>query len=111
MSPSLKRIVAYGALFTGLHSVWGAPAIKHSSLPASATVNAPSSVISVVPVSATVAPAPEDPNDLLWNETSDVQPEPMRGSLGSNILGPQNVPADLQNADMLAPPSTDEGSV
>ncbi|KIP11049.1 hypothetical protein PHLGIDRAFT_173784 [Phlebiopsis gigantea 11061_1 CR5-6] len=111
MSPTLKLVAAYGALLAGLHSAWAAPAVRPASLAASTTVNAPNSVLSVVPVSATVVPAPEDANDLLWNETSDVQPEPQRGPLGTNILGPQNVPMDLQNADMLAPPSTDEGSV
>ncbi|GJE85600.1 oxalate decarboxylase family bicupin [Phanerochaete sordida] len=71
----------------------------------------PNSILSVVPASATVAPAPEDANGILWTETSDVMPEPQRGSLGTNILGPQNVPLDLQNADLLAPPSTDAGTV
>lgn len=111
MSPSLKRVAMYSVLLTALHSVWSAPAGSPSSLAPSIAPHVPSSVVRVVPVSATDAPAPEDPNEILWTEDSDVQPEPMRGSLGSNILGPQNVPLDLQNADMLAPPSTDAGTV
>ena len=30
----------------------------------------------------------------------------MQGPLGGKVLGPQNVPEDLQNADPLASPST-----
>ena len=37
--------------------------------------------------------------------------EGVRGGLGASVLGPQNVVIDLQNADLLAPPSTDAGTV
>ncbi|QRW24238.1 oxalate decarboxylase [Rhizoctonia solani] len=46
-------------------------------------------------------------DDRLINEL----PEPIRGSRGANILGPQNVELDRQNPDILAPPTTDSGSV
>ncbi|KAJ6472636.1 Bicupin oxalate decarboxylase oxidase [Mycena vulgaris] len=52
-----------------------------------------------------------DPNYQLWDGNSKITPEPVRGSLGATILGPQNVPVALQNADSLAPPTTDSGQV
>jgi len=67
-----------------------------------------------------------EPNDVLWTPTvykgrivteskdSDadgVRPQPVRGDTGAIILGPENLPIELQNADALAPPSTDNGRV
>jgi len=40
-----------------------------------------------------------------------VDPEPIRGSLGASILGPNNEPVNDQNPDLLAPPTTDQGTV
>ena len=51
-------------------------------------------------------------NQLLWTESDPaVAGQPIRGSLGASILGPQNVAAQLQNADLVAPPSTGAGTV
>lgn len=51
-----------------------------------------------------------DPNNVLWNETSDPSVvTPQRGTLGAPILGPDNIPIDLQNPDLFAPPTTDSG--
>ncbi|KAI9069577.1 oxalate decarboxylase [Trametes sanguinea] len=61
--------------------------------------------------SPTVPYASDDPNYWLWNETTTDDPEPIRGSLGGSILGPQNVAIDKQNPDLLAPPTTDNGDV
>lgn len=61
--------------------------------------------------SPTVPLASDDPNFWLWNETTTTDPQPERGSLGANILGPQNVAIDRQNPDILAPPTTDQGTV
>ncbi len=49
----------------------------------------------------------------MWNPDSDsgLEPQPIRGSLGATILGPQNVAIDIQNPDILAPPTTDSGTV
>lgn len=47
----------------------------------------------------------------LWRPNSDITPQPERDRLGASILGPQNVPVELQNPDQLAPPSTDNGPV
>lgn len=53
-----------------------------------------------------------DPNEPLWGPDSPVESAvPIRGSLGASILGPDNPAMDLQNADLLATPSTDHGSV
>ncbi len=69
-------------------------------------------LVASAPSSTPTAPyASENPNGMLWTEQEDITPEPIRGTLGATILGPQNVPMDLQNADLLAPPSTDSGTV
>ena len=52
-----------------------------------------------------------DPNYELWTPDSGSSPSPQRGQLGASILGPQNLPVELQNADLLAPPTTDNGDV
>ncbi|KAL0569624.1 hypothetical protein V5O48_012333 [Marasmius crinis-equi] len=64
--------------------------------------------------SATVPFADTDPNLPLWGpDTNPNDPvvAPIRGQLGAPILGPDNKPVDLQNPDLLAPPTTDHGSV
>ncbi len=38
-------------------------------------------------------------------------PEPIRGDEGAPILGPRNVPLELQNPDMLVSPRTDAGTI
>ena len=64
------------------------------------------------PASSPTAPyASENSNQILWTETSNTAPQAIRGGLGGTVLGPQNVEIDLQNADLLAPPSTDAGTV
>jgi hypothetical protein len=55
--------------------------------------------------------ASDDPNAPMWNADSTETPEAIRGKMGASVIGPQNVPMDLQNPDLLAPPSTDHGSV
>ena len=106
---TLPSLAALASLLVAVHSVYAAPLSSSTAAPLSSLSS--SSLASAPPVSATVAPAPEDPNGILWTETSNIMPEPIRGSLGTSILGPQNVPLDLQNADLLAPPSTDSGFV
>ncbi|KAL4245977.1 RmlC-like cupin domain superfamily protein [Abortiporus biennis] len=68
------------------------------------TSSAPSSM-------PTVPLASDDPNFPEWNTTTTTDPQPIRGSLGATILGPQNVALQEQNPDILAPPTTDSGSV
>ncbi|GJE85584.1 oxalate decarboxylase family bicupin [Phanerochaete sordida] len=77
-----------------------------------ATAPAAVSVASAAAPSPTVPYAQDLPNHVLWNEGSDVDPQPYRDGLGASpVLGPQNVQVDLQNPDLLAPPSTDSGTV
>lgn len=61
---------------------------------------------------ATVAYASNNPNRLVFpaGESEDA-PQPVRDTLGASILGPQNIPIDQQNPDLLAPPTTDAGTV
>lgn len=70
-----------------------------------------SSTSAAAPASPTVLHASDDPNGILWTPGSNTVPEPERGSLGASIIGPQNVPVELQNADLLAPPTTDNGNM
>jgi oxalate decarboxylase len=39
------------------------------------------------------------------------RPEPIRGDEGASILGPRNVPLELENPNLLVPPRTDHGTV
>ncbi|EIW78596.1 Bicupin oxalate decarboxylase oxidase [Coniophora puteana RWD-64-598 SS2] len=71
----------------------------------------------------TVPYASNDPNYPLWHSGTNPSskeitgivvndgPEAVRGSLGSSVVGPQNVVLDLQNPDALAPPTTDNGDI
>ncbi|KAI0927194.1 hypothetical protein AcV5_007794 [Taiwanofungus camphoratus] len=61
--------------------------------------------------SFTVAPASDAPNGIMWNVTTDNDPQPIRGSLGGTILAQQNADLQRQNPDLLAPPTTDEGDI
>ncbi|KAH9945408.1 oxalate decarboxylase [Epithele typhae] len=95
-----------------------------SSLLVKSTLSAPSSAAvsssivasglsSAAPAFETVALASDDANDILWFADTPNNPDPqaIRGSLGATVLGPANIPIDQQNADFLAPPSTDAGSI
>ncbi|KAI0342831.1 oxalate decarboxylase [Trametopsis cervina] len=83
-----------------------------NSTTSSATSQAPSTTQSSTSPSPTVPYASDDPNRVLYApDHAPADPEPMRGSLGSTILGPQNIMLDQQNPDLLAPPSTDHGTV
>ena len=56
-------------------------------------------------------PASDNPNYPIFPPGSDVSAQPIRDGLGASILGPQNLPLQQQNPDLLAPPTTDHGSV
>ncbi|KAH8100799.1 oxalate decarboxylase [Cristinia sonorae] len=71
----------------------------------------PTTVSTAPPASQTVPLASDDPNFIAWNVTTTEDVQPIRGSLGAKILGPQNLPIDQQNPDLLAPPTTDAGTV
>ena len=98
----------------------GSPSLRIASTSMSATatgivvsqtINDTSPTSSAPPVYETVSPASDDPNYVAWAPGYTGTPEPTRGPLGSNVIGPQNVALDLQNPDILAPPTTDHGSV
>ncbi|KAI0032853.1 oxalate oxidase [Vararia minispora EC-137] len=80
---------------------------------AAAAPTSPTPASSAPPEYETVKPISQNLNAPIFPvaDTSVVEPEPMRGTLGANILGPQNVPLEHQNPDLLAPPTTDEGIV
>ena len=79
---------------------------------ASPTLDATHTSSSAAMPSPTVPYASDDPNYWLWNSTETTSdPQPQRGTLGGNIMGPQNVEMDRQNPDILAPPTTDSGTV
>ncbi|EIM89788.1 oxalate decarboxylase [Stereum hirsutum FP-91666 SS1] len=80
------------------------------SVESSSTETASASAAAESP-STTVSLAPTAPNGPLYTPGADIQPEPIRGTLGGTILGPQNIAIDQQNPDMLAPPTTDHGDV
>lgn len=64
------------------------------------------------PGAPTVSYASNDPNYWLWTaESVDVDPQPIRGGLGTDILGPENIPLEIENSNTLAPPTTDNGVV
>jgi oxalate decarboxylase len=48
---------------------------------------------------------------LQQTATSNGAPEPVRSGRGGTILGPRNVPVELQNPDVLVAPETDAGTV
>lgn len=85
-----------------LRLVGAAPA----ALPASG-----SSTASAAAASETVLLASDLHNGIMWNTTTDTDPQPMRGELGGTILAQQNVPLQQQNPDILAPPTTDHNSM
>ncbi|KAJ8495933.1 hypothetical protein ONZ51_g1374 [Trametes cubensis] len=114
---------AVSSAFASASSAASASASSAASVSASAVASsasnalahsgstAPSSTSSAPPASETVPFASDDPNGPLWSEDSTSDPEAIRDTLGATVIGPQNIPIALQNPDLLAPPTTDEGSV
>ncbi|THU84527.1 oxalate decarboxylase [Dendrothele bispora CBS 962.96] len=96
-------------------SAISAPAVSSSPLSSSAAstiVQKASSTISGIDATVTVPFISTDPNEELWGPESDPSvPVPQRGKLGAPIIGPTNPELELQNADLLAPPTTDHGTV
>jgi oxalate decarboxylase family bicupin protein len=101
--PSLILIAAL------LRLAVAAPAASSASITASASA-IPSSAASAALPETTVPFASTNPNEPLWGPDSpDSVPSPVRGSLGVPILGPDNIPVDLENPDLFAPPTSDNG--
>ncbi|KAL1949429.1 hypothetical protein VTO73DRAFT_8310 [Trametes versicolor] len=94
--------LAYALLLSA--TALAAPAVSVSSDASTATAAAAAPA-------ETVPLASDNANGILWLPDTNIIPQAMRGPLGANILGPQNIPIDRQNADLLAPPTTDAGNV
>lgn len=113
----LTQSIILAATFVGI--VVAAPAAVSSGLSASRSSSAisgsgtstPSSSASASDASPTVPYASDDPNEVLWNSDTDTIPQAIRGSLGATVLGPQDVGIVKENPDLLAPPTTDAGTV
>ncbi|KDN38503.1 hypothetical protein RSAG8_09488, partial [Rhizoctonia solani AG-8 WAC10335] len=82
-----------------------------STTVSSSTSTGPSPTTDSSYPSPTVPYASDDLNESDINKFQNELPEPIRGSDGAKILGPQNVELDRQNPDFLVSPSTDSGSV
>ncbi|KAF9525390.1 oxalate decarboxylase [Crepidotus variabilis] len=106
---------------------WAAPASssasQHSSAVASASATkssagsasiVASSTGSAASSTATVPYISLNPNYPLWgtaDTTTESTPEAERGTLGATVIGPTDASTVWQNPDLLAPPTTDGGSV
>ncbi|QRW25012.1 oxalate decarboxylase [Rhizoctonia solani] len=82
-----------------------APAVDSSSSVVADPTNIPSSTTDSSHPSPTVPYASGDLNESYLDKFQNELPEPVRGSKGAKILGPQNIPLDRQNPDFLASPS------
>ncbi|KZS92561.1 oxalate decarboxylase [Sistotremastrum niveocremeum HHB9708] len=51
------------------------------------------------------------PNSPAWDESFQGTPQPIDGDLGASVLGPHNLPLELEAPDFVLPPTTDHGSV
>ena len=66
---------------------------------------------SLLEPSATVKPISLNPNEPLWNASVVDTPQGIRGTLGATVIGPTDADIVKQNPDLLAPPTTDAGTV
>ncbi|KAI0784498.1 RmlC-like cupin domain-containing protein [Abortiporus biennis] len=78
---------------------------SHSSAPPSTSTSAAPAASETVPY------ASDDPNGIMWGPDYDGTPEAIRGTYGATVLGPQDIDIVKENPDLLAPPTTDSGSV
>ncbi|KIJ50983.1 hypothetical protein M422DRAFT_159145 [Sphaerobolus stellatus SS14] len=118
----------FAALFLGFGQIaFAAPAASAAASSVAVSSAAVSPVISSVARSSSQAPTQsstspaaatftagltsDDPNDSLLDQFQSETPEAIRGSLGASVIGPQNIPLDMESPDFLAPPSTDAGSI
>ncbi|KIP07653.1 hypothetical protein PHLGIDRAFT_105418 [Phlebiopsis gigantea 11061_1 CR5-6] len=78
----------------------------------SAPALAPTSTQSSTSPSPTVPYASDDPNVEVYAQNDNIaNPEPIRGTLGATILRSPNIPIELENPTLLAPPTTDHGTI
>ena len=81
------------------------PPVVSSSTPPSGTST------TLLEPSSTVVPISLNPNEPLWNASVVDTPQGIRGSLGATVIGPTDPDIVKQNPDLLAPPTTDAGTV
>ncbi|KIY43867.1 oxalate decarboxylase [Fistulina hepatica ATCC 64428] len=99
--------VAAPAAFAGADGV----AAMRLEYRADASSSEISAVTTYAAATATVSPISTNANDPIWDENDPEYPQPIRGQLGASVIGPDNIPVDKQNPDLLAPPTTDHGSL
>ena len=114
-APAVTPVASGSAAVASAAASASPAALSHASS-ASASAKSISSVASSATsfpaASATVAPINLALNEVLWNSSdSGPDPQPIRGTLGGTILGPTDVFIAKENADLLAPPTTDHGTV
>lgn len=116
---SRTALPASSSVATVVHSSTQAistPASILSVLPSSAASDAhssskPSGTESAIVATATVPYADDNANGVMWNSSYSGVPQAVRGTLGASVLGPQDVGLSKENPDLLAPPTTDAGTV
>lgn len=98
----------------------GAPTANNSTVPASSAetpvsaslpVPVVSGVSSAIAAFETAGPASNSSNDQVFPQDSNAPAEAINGQLGASLIAPDDTVLDDQNPDLLAPPSTDAGTV
>ena len=79
--------------------------------PLAVVSSSPSGTSTLLEPTATVAPISQNPNEPLWNASVVDTPQGIRGTLGATVIGPTDAEIVKQNPDLLAPPTTDAGTV
>ncbi|RPD82689.1 oxalate decarboxylase [Lentinus tigrinus ALCF2SS1-7] len=87
------------------------PGLSQRAASSAASGEVASDASTAAVATTTVSFASDQQNGVLWSEDTDINPQPIRDTLGAAVLGPQNVPVALQNPDLIAPPTTDSGNV
>ncbi|KAF9533694.1 oxalate decarboxylase [Crepidotus variabilis] len=105
----LALLLSSTAFAAPVADLFDAASLSSSATPAS--VLAPSSTSSAASSTATVPYISLNPNFPMWGPNDPTTPEAERGTLGASVIGPTDTDTVLQNPDLLAPPTTDGGSV
>ncbi|THH09032.1 hypothetical protein EW145_g2308 [Phellinidium pouzarii] len=108
---STLSVAASPAISSVSGSISSALSSSVSIVASSTDVSATSGVASVAPAFETAGAASDLPNDPAFQQGSDVTPEAISGGLGATLIAPDDTVIDQQNPDILAPPTTDAGTV
>ncbi|PPR01312.1 hypothetical protein CVT24_006345 [Panaeolus cyanescens] len=106
-TPVSLALVSFTALSL-LTTTLSAPALSGAPPKVECTDSNPNKVLWIAPDSDIDSDGSDIP---LYHNGVQTLPQPQRDDKGATILGPHNVAIELQNADLLAPPTTDHGSV